>query len=463
MELVVPQEAKFEPVQNNVLDVIQQVIEKQIIVVGSFSGSSSAAAVAAGASPIIQVNIPYGNQTSRIDLSSIYLTGDLLITTAISGTDYTTTDLFTLPYTPASSELFSSLQISTSSGQVIELIQNCDVVNQVLKLSVSQDWLDTVGSMGCNELNRNKRRQPTYTGTMATTTTMTGTLNMKLDALLCSGFIGKLHKLFPTHLVGGLVLTLTMKPDANIAFDLNVADVTSYVLSNVRCNYEEAIMKSEYISSFISSYPLGIELLFDTYSVFNVSPVSLSTTSTEIQFNLNAQKVKALIAVVRSKAATASDVKNDMAFSSDIFSGGAGSYQWNLGGVLMPAYPVQNYPRAMEEWAKVCRLNDFPHCQLLTYKQFSTNDPINAVASRKVWSDTAGNTFNSLDKQLGCFVASLDLEKYDSTNRSGVSISGQSSLTLAWGGTAITDAIVTIIACHEKVLKVQDGRIQTYQ
>lgn len=468
-EIIIPDEGKFESIKNEYYDIAVSRIEKSVVLTNQTFGGSS--------NPIIQFNID-GNPNTRLDLSSLYIVGDLGLQLTIGTAAYNapTSDNKNIPYVPASSELFSSITLSTRSGQIIEQLNGVDIINQVVKISISSDYVDTVLSFGCNELNYNKRRQPTwiagtlaapggavnYATTQSICSSATSPLRIKVDALYAMGFF-KTMKFFPVSYVNGLTLSLTMKSDPAIAFNYQADDSANLcTLSNLRLYYTDILCKQEYLTSWADTYQnVGFEMLFNTFSTLTLTPTGdIGNSVVEMPFQMNLQKCKGILAVVRLNANIGVATENDMAFQSAGFEGtNALGYQFVLNGVQYPSVPITSYARSMEQFLQVARLdnNSFPHCSLLDFYRYATDDPTTASGVTR-----ATNAYTSATKQGGCFVMAIDLEKYDSNSRSGLSLSGTHSLLLSWG-TTLTAPRIQLIFLHDKVAKFTPQQVITYQ
>ena len=474
-EIIIPDEAKFESIKNDYYDIAIGKIEKSVILTNQTFGGSS--------NPIIQFNID-GSPQTRLDLSSLYIIGDLNMQLTVGTNAYNapTANNKNIPYVPASSELFSSITLSTRSGQIIEQLNNVDIINQVVKLCISQDYADSVLSFGLNELNYNKRRQPTWiAGTLAAPggnvnyaagqnicSSAAAPLRIKVDALYALGFF-KTEKFFPTFLSNGITLSLTMKSDNAIGFCYNADDTNVlFTLSNLKLYYQDILCKNEYIQSWNDTYggSGGFEMLYNTYTTMTLTPSGdIGNAIVEMPFQMNLQKCKGILAVVRLNANLGLKAENDMAFCSAGFEGTNGlGYQFVLNGVQYPSIPVTSYARSMEQFLSVCRLenNTFPHCSLIDFERWASDDP-----STIAGNDRSTTTYTSASKQLGAFVMAIDLERYNSNSRSGLTLAGTHSMLLSWAGTTVAATLVapriTLIFLHDKVAKFTNQQVITYQ
>lgn len=351
---------------------------------------------------------------------------------------------------------FKTLEVKTRAGESIELIQDAVTLGRMVEcMSFARSHCDRDGSFHNSEwdpVDRNAKWElsaPLQTSTGAgsnTTLGMTASCTIEISALKLLGFLntGKFIKasMFggqPGTGGGGITFTFTMAEDYKI-FTLH-PDGQTYTagglkpalsFENVRLVYDTCIMSDAYTQWFRSTYEnRGMRIVFDSYQGYTEVPlVGLAQQSVNLQ--VQAKRAKALLFVLRWSDNRNLWITNFTAFESEMFRKGVkgASYQLNANGVRYPNTPIDSAAKAHAQLLTVCYARSDVHRDCVNIHEF-TND-----FSRNVHSDAIQYyTYygygrippNVSYRTCGCFIGTVDFEKYNTNGESGIALSPSST------------------------------------
>ena len=326
---------------------------------------------------------------------------------------------------PSTMDLFNTITVSTGSGQILQTISEAHVVNRILTLTASNDYLETAGSFSNISLNPLNRRR--ING---------GQTQVRVDALQCLGFL-KCGKFINPSSLGNLVFTFQMNPNSSL-YHCDALDSVNCVLSQATMYWEECIMSPSYIESYNEVYlKNGYQLMYQNYATQTLT-LSAGSTSQSVNFNMNISRCKALLTAIRPDSAISNQASQELAFTSS----GLVEYSYMLGSMRVPQQPISSYVRSYQELLRIAYMDDSCMCDLPSFARFSTDYTKPSTTTQQI---------------NGCFVAGVDLEKYGSTNKSGIPLSGSSQFIVNWSSLAASKAVV--VAVHDVGVSIKDQRI----
>lgn len=385
-------------------------------------------------SPVIRFTLT--NQ-QMVDLASIKMYADITATvtpangstTSLTGTTYTTKLL-----SESTFGLFQTLEIATLGGIVIESVQDAGLLARIMKISqFSRSWCAGAGTFFNAAYNPYDRY--IYTGA---TTYEIGAL--KLLGLLKSG-----KYLIPADMGGGLVFTLTLAPAFRSFVGQSAGD--SFTLSLARCRivYDSLQMTPAYIAWYSAQYKSkGWQLVFDAHG--GTSNVITSSDNAQVQIALQARRAKCLVSVMRPVAALTAPNMDSYALKS----ANMGPYQFDVEGIKYPAVAIDSHARGADQLQVVCGSSGDPQRDSVSFLQFTSDFAL------------ATNDATKSNLENGCFIMSVDLSKFSSTDESGVTIppSGCSLYFSTLPGQAITaNHVLSTYCVRSTAVTVINGNV----
>lgn len=364
-----------------------------------------------------------------IDPSSVKLFANLFFAVPAGQNSYTVNGNYSATeiQVPSTMDLFSTMTISNSAGQIIQSISDSHVVNRMLAITASSTYLDSVGSFSNISLNPFQRRRANGSA-----------IEVQIEALQCLGFL-KCNRFINPSSLGGLVFSFTLNPNAVLFTSIADTDTPTLTITDAILYWDECFLSQSYIQSFRKEYADGYQIKFPSYSVAQMVVPNGNNSSTS--FNLNVSQAKAVLVALRPSNAISVMDEEELAFISQGFK----DYSFVLSGTRYG--PIAGYSRAFNELLKVAYLQDSVHVSLPDYTQFSTDYSRPASATAKI---------------NGLFVMSMDLEKFSSHTSSGVKIEGSSQLILNWTNLN-NPSTGSVVILHDVGMTVINGRVQIEQ
>lgn len=352
---------------------------------------------------------------------------------------------------------FRSLEVKTRAGESIELIQDAVTLGRMVEcMSFARSHCDRDGSFHNSEwdpADRNAKWElsaPLQSGDGSagqnTALGMTASCTIEISALKLLGFLntGKFIKasMFggqPGTGGGGITFTFTMAEDHKI-FTLH-PDGTTFTaggarpalsFENVRLVYDTCIMSDAYTQWFRSTYEnRGMRIVFDSYQGYTEVPlVGLAHQTVNLQ--VQAKRAKALLFVLRWSQNRNLWITNFTAFESEMFRKGVkgASYQLNANGVRYPNTPIDSAAKAHAQLLTVCYARSDVHRDCISVAEFTNNfsrQP-HTNASEKYNEYGYGRIPDAISfRTCGCFIGTVDFEKYNTNGESGIALSPSST------------------------------------
>jgi hypothetical protein len=355
------------------------------------------------------------NSDQFVDLSSISLYSKLQVALTGSATHGTPGAgvVTTKVAVPSSYELFSSITLSTGSGQVIEQLSDANVIGRMMLNMLAPDRKASIESF-TNSQDTPHERESCQTPT-----------DFKIGALSLLGFLGS-GKYIRTSDLGGLVIECQLAPNSTL-FQVPAGATASLSMTDTRLIFDSCLMSQAYIDSYKASYSSGLALMFSSIQSHQSS--IQTTVSQNIAFNSNSSRCKGIVSVLRPTSAVGNIEQDSTAGTSNFTDFW---YQYDVGsGHLLPSHPVNSYSRALSEVLKLQKNHSNPQCQIYNRTQFSSDY-------------THGTTYQ---QGYGKFVMALDTESFDSSPESGIKLSGACQLRM--NGSVTTPQTVSIFVLRD--------------
>lgn len=298
--------------------------------------------------------------------------------------------------------IFSSLEIASGGGVVIERIDDAVCLSQIVaNLSYAKDWSEGPGSFLNAQLDPRKRWRDPAT-----------TRRFQIGALKLLGFLQS-GKFVNPNAFGGLVFTFTLAPVKQL-LSRNADDATAGFglrMTDVKLHYDVCTMSNAYTQWFDQQYlRKGFRVVWDSYQAH--TSVALSSGEGDVHLPMSGRRVKAIMMVVRPQTHSNSILheNSSTAFISNVTPG----YSFEVSGTRYPPTPITEYQRAYTEALKLCyATGDHQRCGM-GYDHFTNNfrivNPAGAAAT------------DTIAFQGGKLVMCMDFEKFNTSGESGITV-----------------------------------------
>lgn len=382
--------------------------------------------------------------------------------------------------------LFSTLEIAAGSGVVIERLEDCVALQQLVSnLSYSAIYANHAGSFTGNSFqavertydygipataDTNNNNVPTQASvaTIMADTTQNSQFPighpMEIGVLKLSGFLHS-GKFINPNAFGGLVITLTMAPATQVAYVYPATASCDCRLSNIKLYYDMCTMTPAYQEWFDQQYMRkGFRVVFDSYMARH----KFTPTGPGVyQIPLSGRRVKGCMAVIRDKAhaTTAGGTDNEAGWrnaSTNFLAIPQPNYSIEISGQRFPPSAIDSIQRAHNETLKLCYAShDVQRCAISYYeftKSILASGVYIAATTNPLYAGTTA----------GKFVMCVDFEKYTSSGESGVSIP-PSGFSLSFGASGLVtegaapvdprDQDLTVYLIRSQAVSVFSGQV----